>query len=291
MEGGARNRRADAEEESGAAQPTALRKERCTLQYHNLCPFLKKQNHIFANHLQIIYGLLQLGKPDRALKYIEDLSNSDHAASEGPGVLPVEISDLFRRKDEEARCFNIDFSYEIGPDVEGLHISKKRAVQLSAVLESIIDNGIDAAREGLSFDASGETPGETSGEVSCKTSGKASFESSDKASVKASREVSRAEAVRENGIGPVGSVNIKVCKESGMMVFYVSNTGKAIPREAREHIFEPGFTTKEGRDGMGLFVAKCIMSELGGSITLEEYTRDDPGRTVFKVTLHEEDPV
>ena len=35
---------------------------------------LKIQRHDFVNHLQVIHAMLQLGRTEKALKYIEDLA-------------------------------------------------------------------------------------------------------------------------------------------------------------------------------------------------------------------------
>lgn len=37
---------------------------------------LRIQRHDFINHIQVIQALLQLGKTERALKYIEDMVHS-----------------------------------------------------------------------------------------------------------------------------------------------------------------------------------------------------------------------
>lgn len=59
--------------------------------------------------------------------------------------------------------------------------------------------------------------------------------------------------------------------------FSVRNNGPAISEKARARIFEPGFTTKATGQGMGLFIVRQTVEELGGHITME--TRE--GDTVF----------
>lgn len=39
-----------------------------------LIRLLRLQRHDFINHIQVIHGFLQLGKPQRALEYIEELA-------------------------------------------------------------------------------------------------------------------------------------------------------------------------------------------------------------------------
>lgn len=64
----------------------------------------------------------------------------------------------------------------------------------------------------------------------------------------------------------------------------VRDTGKGVPPEMREKIFQPFFTTKgKGKGtGLGLAVSKRIVEEHGGSIKVEE---NFPQGAVFKVLL------
>ena len=48
----------------------------------------------------------------------------------------------------------------------------------------------------------------------------------------------------------------------------VSNDGQPIPAEARKSIFVPFFTTKRTGNGIGLSLARCMMIQQGGSLSL-----------------------
>jgi len=63
----------------------------------------------------------------------------------------------------------------------------------------------------------------------------------------------------------------------------IADTGKGIPRELNEKIFQPFFSTKSKLDsmGLGLSVALGLIQQLGGAIRLQS----KPGKTAVKVLL------
>jgi two-component system cell cycle sensor histidine kinase/response regulator CckA len=63
----------------------------------------------------------------------------------------------------------------------------------------------------------------------------------------------------------------------------VADSGKGIPADLNEKIFQPFFTTKQKRDsmGLGLSVALGLVQQLGGAIRLQS----KPGKTTVKVLL------
>ena len=70
----------------------------------------------------------------------------------------------------------------------------------------------------------------------------------------------------------------------------VSDTGKGIPRENMEKIFEPFFSDKPPGEGtgLGLFVTRQIVDKLGG--TIEVQSRVGVG-TSMKVILPNRNPL
>lgn len=78
---------------------------------------------------------------------------------------------------------------------------------------------------------------------------------------------------------------LEVAPEQAVVVVEVADTGSGIPREQRDRIFEPFYTTKEGRGGtgLGLSVTHGIIKEHDGWIEVDE----GPGGqgTVFRVCL------
>ncbi len=83
------------------------------------------------------------------------------------------------------------------------------------------------------------------------------------------------QAVLPEGTHPI--VELTLGEDLRNWFFSVRNNGPAIPLEIRDHIFEPGFTTKPEGQGMGLFIVSRTIAELGGDITLKSHDGD----TVF----------
>ncbi|MEZ0227723.1 MAG: nitrogen regulation protein NR(II) [Planctomycetota bacterium] len=59
----------------------------------------------------------------------------------------------------------------------------------------------------------------------------------------------------------------------GMIRLDVSDEGPGVPPEARAHLFEPFYTTKEGGTGLGLALARRVAVEHGGSLALSDSAR------------------
>ena len=83
-----------------------------------------------------------------------------------------------------------------------------------------------------------------------------------------------------------GVIRIKIGKDrfngKEFGVISISDTGKGIPPDEIEHIFEPFHTTKKEGTGLGLFIAKQIVRGHGGDILVE--SQQDEG-TTFKILI------
>jgi signal transduction histidine kinase len=66
-----------------------------------------------------------------------------------------------------------------------------------------------------------------------------------------------------------GRVVIETYGDDEKVTIEVTDTGPGIPREEIERIFEPFFSTKEHRFGIGLSLVKQIVSEHLGKIEVE----------------------
>lgn len=58
--------------------------------------------------------------------------------------------------------------------------------------------------------------------------------------------------------------------EGPQLLLQVEDTGPGVHAEHRDHIFEPGFTTRPGGSGLGLAIARSLATSLGGQVWLEE---------------------
>jgi signal transduction histidine kinase len=81
-----------------------------------------------------------------------------------------------------------------------------------------------------------------------------------------------------------GSVIIKTYEDNEKVVVEVSDTGQGIPKDEIDKIFEPFFSTKKHRFGMGLSLVKQIVSEHLGEIEVEsEMGKGTTFRLIFPV--------
>lgn len=93
------------------------------------------------------------------------------------------------------------------------------------------------------------------------------------------------DATEENRERPILGVRISLVEnnptEKKFVQVSISDNGKGIPEDLREHIFEPFFSTKSEGTGLGLAISKQIVTAHQGSITVDTF----PGGTVFNVRL------
>ncbi len=90
-------------------------------------------------------------------------------------------------------------------------------------------------------------------------------------------------------ISGAGSITVRTRADHDKVVAEVEDTGSGIPPENLNRIFEPGFTTKDGRIGMGLglLIVRQIVERHGGRITVHSQLGTG---TCFTVQLPHELP-
>lgn len=86
-------------------------------------------------------------------------------------------------------------------------------------------------------------------------------------------------AVMRESLKPV--VRLAVRQEAGALVIEVHDSGPGVAPEAAGRIFEPFFSTREGALGVGLYLAKKLVTAMGGTIGFS----GGAGDTCFTVAL------
>jgi len=84
-----------------------------------------------------------------------------------------------------------------------------------------------------------------------------------------------------------GTLALGIRRSGGDLLWVVEDEGPGVPAERMSDVFDPYTSTKEGHAGLGLYVAKQIVEEHGGTI---ELTRSPSGGTRLEVRLRSEDP-
>lgn len=78
------------------------------------------------------------------------------------------------------------------------------------------------------------------------------------------------------------NLHIEVDEDSHQYLFCIYNNGPQIPKEQLGTIFKQGFTTKkEEGHGMGLYIVKNIVQEVGGTINVTS----NKDKTTFEVSI------
>ncbi len=98
-------------------------------------------------------------------------------------------------------------------------------------------------------------------------------------------------ALLENGLDAVrdrqgAGLVITTGRQGRAVTVTVTDNGPGMTPEVRERLFEPFFSTKEGRDGLGLYLARHLLARCGAELTCEE---SRPGHTCFALLLPSED--
>ena len=82
-----------------------------------------------------------------------------------------------------------------------------------------------------------------------------------------------------------GQLWVRVSAADAAVTVEIADNGPGIPPNVQSRIFEPRFTTKDGRVqfglGLGLSISRQIVEEHHGTIDVESR----PGHTVFTVVL------
>ncbi len=100
---------------------------------------LRGQKHDFNNHLNMIAGMLQLGKTEKALEYIFRTSGKVESVFSVSKVQSIEIQALLCRKCTIASNKGIQIELDINTSLENLLMDP---IELCKVLFNLLDNAI-----------------------------------------------------------------------------------------------------------------------------------------------------
>ena len=189
---------------------------------------LRAQRHDYLNHIQVIYGLMELDEYEEAKEYMEPLFQDINRMTRALKTSQPAVNALLQAKMETAEKKGIQMLVEVGTPLKKIGLEPW---ELCKILANLIDNA-DAALS--------EKEGEK-------------------------------------------KIEVEIRQEDNRYLFRISDNGPGIPADIREEIFEPGFTTKQDKEGhgMGLAIVSDIVKEAGGTLNFMSGIKG----TTFEVRL------
>lgn len=111
----------------------------------DLLDILRIQRHDFMNHLQVISGLLQLKKPDRALEYINEVAEKLKKVSVISRISSAEIAMAVLRADVAAHRLGIPLNCNISSKIGGGFHHNWAVAELIGEMMEIAIHEVEAA--------------------------------------------------------------------------------------------------------------------------------------------------
>lgn len=105
----------------------------------NLNSELRSQRHDYLNHLQVVYGLMQLEEFGELQKYLEPVYKNMKKTGKALKTSKPAINALLKAKMDEAESKDIDFYIEVKSDLKELHVEDW---ELCKVISNILDNAM-----------------------------------------------------------------------------------------------------------------------------------------------------
>ena len=113
------------------------------LRVESLNTELRAQRHDYLNHLQVVYGLMELEEYGELKKYLEPVFKDMMKTGKALKTSKPSINALLKAKMEEGQRQDVDFYVEVKSDLKGLQIEDW---ELCKVLSNLIDNALTAAK-------------------------------------------------------------------------------------------------------------------------------------------------
>ncbi len=105
---------------------------------------LRSQRHDYLNHLQVVYGLMQLEEYEELEKYLEPVYKDMQKTGKALKTSKPAINALLKAKMDAASAKGIDFYVEVKSDLKDL---KMEDWELCKVISNIVDNAMTALEE------------------------------------------------------------------------------------------------------------------------------------------------
>ncbi|MFE6921070.1 ATP-binding protein [Nocardia sp. NPDC057663] len=255
---------------------------------------LRAQRHEFANRLHLLSGLLHGDRPGAAARYIDELLGSGPLGAAMPGIDAVRdpyLQAFLAAKAAHARENGV--LLRLGPST-WVDANLAAPVDVTTVLGNLLDNAIDAARQGapsIITDAPAlRSPTDTaavrthspidgsagSAQVGTGSAGRSGTEPTESAS--APREGVVPET--PGGTGAVASptgftalVEVELVQEGSTLHITVADSGDGVAPEMADSLFAEGVSSKSGAGvpggrGVGLALSRQVARALGGEVWL-----------------------
>ena len=102
---------------------------------------LRVQRHDYLNHLQVVYGLMEMEEYEELKSYLQPVYKDLLKTGKALRTSKPAINALLKAKMDEAESRDIDFYIEVKSDLSNLHVEDW---ELCKVLANLLDNGMTA---------------------------------------------------------------------------------------------------------------------------------------------------
>ncbi len=236
---------------------------------------LRAQRHEFANRLHLLSGLLHGDRPEEAARYIDELLGSGPLGAAMPGIDAVRdpyLQAFLAAKAAHARERGVRL--RLGPST-WVDANLLAPVDVTTVLGNLLDNAIDAVRDGPRHTDIAEGPPAPE-PLSAETPGDAGTPAprGDTADDPApERTDSAGEAATGVRPGTERLVEVELVQEGSTLHITVADSGDGVPPELVNALFAEGVSTKPGVGvpggrGVGLALSRQVATALGGDVWL-----------------------
>ncbi len=105
---------------------------------------LRAQRHDYLNHLQVVYGLMEMEEYEELKHYLQPVYKDMLKTGKALRTSKPAINALLKAKMDEAAGKNIDFYIEVKSNLQDLHIEDW---ELCKVLSNLLDNAMTALEQ------------------------------------------------------------------------------------------------------------------------------------------------